>query len=1793
MKKITTKLNFNLSFSLLILLFISVFNGVLQAQVSNYVFSASSGTFVPLTGGTIMTLSGGTSDDGYYNNIPLGFNFNYDGATYNTAAGCTNGWLSLIGSMTENAWTNNLTSGISAARPILAPLWDDHDGSGITFTYKTDYIAATTDSVFTAEWLDVDWQFQGGSTISFQVKLFKNSGNIQFIYRQETTPVSFTSASIGISSVTTGTNKFLSLNGSSATPSVSYTVETTNINTKPATGQIYQFAPPTPAAPIMITGTKTNVLTNSVTLSGIIVGNTFPAITTSGVVVGTSPSPTIGDPLVIDSITTPIAISGSFTKDIVGLNNSTTYFYRAYAINSIGTTYGADSTFTTNSGSTIASINSIGATGVSTNSSNIGGTIVNNGGDPITTSGVVYATTSMPTIGGLGVVDSVTNPNISSGSFNFILGGLTHSTKYYYRAYAINSIGTAYSVQDSFTTAPIVSALPYSENFDAPTTNWTTNTINGGTNAWEKGSPTKTNLNGPFSAPNCFVTKLSGNYLGTEDCGLTSPQFDFSGLTVTPVISFKHKFDESNDVDWDGGVVEISINNGAWTRLDNNTGTGSNFNTLNSTSWYNNSAGNGTLGANKFNDLSSAYASQVNGWITSITPLTGAMGQSNVKVRFRFWADGFVDEGWAIDNIEVFLPVSPSVSTNSNSNITSNSATLSGNILFNGYSAITESGVVYSTSPAPVRGALGVVDSASSPLATSGVFSRGISGLNNSTTYYYRAYAKNDVGITYGPDSVFTTNASSTIASINRNTATLIQATSAVIGGTIVNNGGDPITLSGVVFSTSSLPTISGAGVIDSVTTPNISSGSFNFTLAGLTHSTKYYYRAYAINSIGTAYSTQDSFTTSPIISVLPYSQNFDTVNNNNGWGANTVSGVINPWQLGTPAKININNAFSAPNAWVTNITGNYANSTNAALTSPQFDFSSQTVDPILRFQHKFRTISGVDLAIVEISINNGPWAALDNNFGTGTNFNSSNGSLAWYNGPNNFWTTTSGAVFTGNSTGYATQSNGWIQSTTKLTGAAGQSNVKVRLRFESTTVTFFGTNEGWAVDNIEVFPPVAPTVVTGTKSGITTNIATLSGNIISNGNATITESGVVFSTLPSPVRGAVGVVDSASSPLATIGLFSKNISGLSNATTYYYRAYAKNAVGTSYGADSTFTTNASATLALINSNVASAIGTTVATVGGTIVNDGGDPITVSGVVFSTSSLPTIGASGVIDSVTTPNVALGSFNFNMVALTHSTKYYYRAYAINSVGTAYSNQDSFTTSPIVSSLPYVQNFDAVGNSGWTTVALNGRFNSWELGTPVKTFMNSAYSAPNAYVTKLIGNYGGSGDEEAALVSPQFDFSTVTSDPILRFRNKHKTNNDPGYDCGVVEISVNNGPWTRLNNQTGTGTNFNTLSSYAWHNLTNTNGFISSGSKFTNTTNNYASQVNGWVQSATTLTGAAGQSNVKFRFHFAADDIGTDEGWAIDDIEVVALTTPTVTASLINLTPNPAGAEMNVSFTVGNGQERIVVARLTTNPAIAPYDSIMYTANPVFGSLVASSLTGLGNYIVYKGTGNSVNVSGLANFTDYTFDVYEYNGKYMHNKFSAASSNNNMTLPVKLLSFNGITKNNDVVLKWVTVSEINNKGFEVERSFDARTFKTIGFVKGAGNSNATINYNLLDAGVLNKSSLVYYRLKQIDFDGTISYSQIIRISLNGESKNSVAVFPNPFTNDFNISFVSNVEGNITYDILDIQGKVIVSKSDFVMEGSNTIVIDNCNNFNSGIYFVRININGETQVMKLVKN
>ena len=1572
----------------------------------------------------------------------------------------------------------------------------------------------------------------------------------------------------------------------------------------PCAGTFSISLPPVPAAPTVLTGSSSAITNAQATLGGSIPNPGYPAVTASGIVLSTSSAPTRGAFGVVDSPTSPLVGNGAYTKTFTGLASGTTYYYRAYAENTTGITYGADSTFTTNASASLATVLRNVSSNVQAYTATIGGNITLDGGATITASGVVYSSTNnLPTTATTGVVDSTTTPLVLSGSFSFNLAGLTPSTKYYFRAYAVNSVGTAYSILDSFTTAPVITVLPYMQNFDSTgvNTGWGSEIVGGTLNNWALGTPSKTFLTGAFSAPNAWVTKLTGAYDDNHNAALVSPQFDFTTQTVAPIIRFKHKF--VSEPGWDALVVEISINGGAWTKLDNTIGTGGNFNTTASTSWYNSSSTSGPITPPKFSSINTGvgsngiYSSQVGGWITSVTSLTGAAGQSNVKFRFRFGSDASgTDEGWAIDDIEVLLPTAPVVSTGTKTNVTTSNVTLSGSVIANGGNAITASGVVIGTSPSPVRGAFGVIDSTTNPLVVAGSFNLNITGLAAATTYYYRSYAVNGVGTSYGADSTFTTNASAVIPTISSTAATGITGFAATVGANISSDGGSTITASGIVYGTTPNPTIGAPGVIDSTTIPAVTIGGFSKTLGGLTHSTKYYFRAYATNGVGTAYSIQDSFTTQLVVTTLPYSENFD--NATTPWTASAINTGTNAWVRGTPAKSNLSGAFSAPNAFVTFLTGNYAGTEDCVVLSPQMDFSSQTAAPILRFKHKMDVDAdlGWDGGVVEISINGGTWTRLDATAGTAPSYNTTN-SIAWYNSTSASGTLGSPKWSVNTATSYTPNTGGWIISSTPLTGAAGQSNVRVRFRFWADGIV----DEGWALDDIEVFVPSAPTVSTGTKTGLTTSNVTLAGNITNNGGSAITASGVVIGTTANPTRGSFGVIDSTTNPVIGSGVFTVNVTGLSAATTYYYRAYAVNAIGTTYGPDSTFTTNASAVVPTLNTVSASAITTTTATIGATIVSDGGATITSSGIVYSTSPNPAIGVFGVVDSMTFPTVVSGSYTVNPTGLTHSTKYYFRAYATNSAGTGYSTQDSFVTAPIVSSLPYSQDFES-GNGGWsssltsTNTSVNWVIgivtnNNWVLGTPGKTYLNGAHSGTKAWSTKLTGTYDI--DHDASVTSPQFDLTNVTSDPIVRFYHKFKSELD--WDGLIIEQSVNGGFWTRVDSVVGTGTNFNTLKSYAWYN-NNVNNVPSGGvlappyySNDIGSGSVYSSQSSGWIQSAFKLVGAAGQSNVRFRFRFISDTYVVDEGWAIDDIEVVTVTTPTVAAS--NVISTPSATSANVSFSPGNGQGRLVVARLTSTTAVAPIDTILYTANAAFGS---GSTTGTGNFVVYVGSGNSVNVTGLTALTGYSFDVYEFNGKYMHNKFAAVANGFTTTTPVKLLNFVAVKKSDDAILNWVTASEVNNSGFDVERSLDGKTFERIGFVKGRGNSNVKESYTFVDADLFRSGiTKVYYRLKQLDYDGKYTYSSVIMLNNDINVGINVQAYPNPFNSTLTVDITTNKADLVTVDVFDISGRKVLSNQYTAEDGSNSFVIKKANELQSGIYFIKVQIAGTEKVIKLVKN
>lgn len=243
--------------------------GLLPAQV-NYSFKAFTGSYSNLsTTNSIPTI---LSDDALSGLIPIGFTFNYNGTGYTKVKVSSNGWVTFDTVTTSSNLTNSLTSGLP--RPIIAPLWDDLDGSSGSAYYLTT--GTTPNRVFTVEMRNWEWNYSASSaSISIQVKLFEGSNKIQFVYRQETGSVNSPSASIGLTALNTGAGNFISLTNSGAAPGVSTTIETNNISTRPATNQVYEFSPLTCIGPGNFAVTKVNATTSNVSFTSINVGDTF------------------------------------------------------------------------------------------------------------------------------------------------------------------------------------------------------------------------------------------------------------------------------------------------------------------------------------------------------------------------------------------------------------------------------------------------------------------------------------------------------------------------------------------------------------------------------------------------------------------------------------------------------------------------------------------------------------------------------------------------------------------------------------------------------------------------------------------------------------------------------------------------------------------------------------------------------------------------------------------------------------------------------------------------------------------------------------------------------------------------------------------------------------------------------------------------------------------------------------------------------------------------------------------------------------------------------------------------------------------------------------------------------------------------------------------------------------------------------------------------------------------------------------------------------------------------------
>ncbi|MBZ0200497.1 MAG: T9SS type A sorting domain-containing protein [Ignavibacteriaceae bacterium] len=186
---------------------------------------------------------------------------------------------------------------------------------------------------------------------------------------------------------------------------------------------------------------------------------------------------------------------------------------------------------------------------------------------------------------------------------------------------------------------------------------------------------------------------------------------------------------------------------------------------------------------------------------------------------------------------------------------------------------------------------------------------------------------------------------------------------------------------------------------------------------------------------------------------------------------------------------------------------------------------------------------------------------------------------------------------------------------------------------------------------------------------------------------------------------------------------------------------------------------------------------------------------------------------------------------------------------------------------------------------------------------------------------------------------------------------------------------------------------------------------------------------------------------------------------------------------------------------------------------------------------------------------------------------------------------INVPVELTAFNASVVKNNVELTWTTSTETNNFGFEVEKSYDGSNFIKIGFVRGNGTSTEINNYHFTDKPDVEKNIEIYYRLHQVDLDGTAKYSNIISVAF--ELPNNFGLnqnYPNPFNPSTTISYSIAQTSPVTLKIYDVTGREIAVLVNEVKQPGRYDVSFDASTLSSGVYFYKLNAGSFSSVKKM---
>jgi len=527
---------------------------------------------------------------------------------------------------------------------------------------------------------------------------------------------------------------------------------------------------------------------------------------------------------------------------------------------------------------------------------------------------------------------------------------------------------------------------------------------------------------------------------------------------------------------------------------------------------------------------------------SSLTGLT-----ENTLYYVRAYATN--SEGTSYGNEVTFTTsqvVAATVTTTIASDVASTTAVSGGNVTADGGASITARGVCWATTANPTT----TNDKTSDGTGT-GTFTSNLTGLAPGTLYHIRAYATNSSGTAYGTDLTFTTVA--VVPTLSTATPTNPTTTGVTSGGNITADGGSAVTARGVCWATTTGPVATGLHTSD-----GNGVGEFTSTVTGLTAHTTYYLRAYATNSIGTAYGNEVTFTTSEIVvpTVTTTVATNPTGTTATSGGNVTADGGASVTARGVCWATTANPTIAGSKTSDGNGTGTFTSNLTGLLPGTTYHYRAYATNST-------GTAYGSDLTftplVVMPTVTTAAISAVtQTSASSGGNVTASGGGTVTARGV--CWATTTGPVATGLHT---TDGNGTGAFTSSITGLTSGETYYVRAYATNSAGTAYGNEVSF-----DASPVTLAVLTTAPVTSINTTTGSTGGNITSAGGGTISGRGVCWGIPANPT-----IAGSHTTNGTGTGSFTSSMTGLTTGTPYYVRSYATNEAGTAYGSQLAFIT--------------------------------------------------------------------------------------------------------------------------------------------------------------------------------------------------------------------------------------------------------------------------------------------------------------------------------------------------------------------------------------------------------------------------------------------------------------------------------------------------------------------------------------------------------------------------------------------------------------------------------------------